>query len=429
MIRPFGFFWSKILPISYDNYLSETEILEMLRQKTDELILKVNDLGTQFENIGDIVNNYYISNVLPELEKTLDSIREYIVELESTTEEKIENLKIYVDTMDNHILIKLSDLEVKHDADIDRLQAEIDLLDNRADFLRSYVDKQLGLKMLEVSRMMRALYRNVVTYVRTYFEELANTNIIVASPLTGKKVTLQYALEELLQWQAHGLTAYQYRMLDISATDYLNLGLTAEEYRLYGISGDYIQPKNEHFDLSGVRTEEPLSSVYEIFGDGITANMGNLDITCEQYRALSEEHSALELDKYGAYILTNQYKSVNKDTISIVSPEHILGNGVHEINVPLSPILDSETNPTVPYVSLFNAMSADVAELIPVFGVDISQLNAPTGSFSAQLGNVTFNAVNKTLFAQVFVFNDLKDGSTPVNVHVQLKGHTTTKTI
>lgn len=423
MISRFGFYWSKILPISYDNYLSETEILEALRRKLAELIESVNTLGSDFENIGNLIDEYYIKNVLPKLQSDLSDLENKINLLSENTDNRLENLKIYIDTMDNHILEQLTVFEEKHDNDVKSLENQIEALNARYNFLKEYVDKQDGLILLKVSRLMRGLYKNTVTYIRTYFNELSNKTITVISPLTAKRVTLQYALEELLQWQSTGLTAYEYRMLDLTATEYRALNLTAEQYRLYGIRGEYIEPVTKMYDLWGRDVEQPLSSVYAIFGEGITADMGNLDITCEQYRTLSNVYGASELDRYGAYILTGQYKSVFKDTVKVVTDTITITNGVHNLSLELKP-LEVDTT-VVSYVSLFNDESANKLQANLSFDYVIE--NSEVGSISYIIKGATFNAVTKKLYLDVTIFHNLLDNGSSVSIKVFGQGITTTK--
>lgn len=423
MINRFSFYWSKILPISYDNYLSETEILEALRRKISELIESVNNLGTDFENISTIIDEYYIKNVLPKLQSDLTDLESKIISLSENTDTKIETLKLYIDTMDNHILQQLTRLEEKHEKDVESLQEQIESINSRYDFLKDYIDKQDGLILLQVSRLMRGLYKNIVSYVRTYFSDLSNKTIDVISPLTAKRVTLQYALEELIQWQSTGLTAYEYRMLDLTATEYSALNLTAEEYRLYGIHGEYVHPVTKMYDLWGELVEQPLSSVYSIFGDGITADMGGLDITCDQYKQLSNQCGASELDRYGAYILTGQYKSVFKDMVKVVSDVVTLQNGVHDLTVEVKPQDYDES--IVSYVSLFTDASADKMQSNLIFDYTIN--NNAIGTLSYVIRGVTFNQVTKQLFVDVTVYHNLLDNGSSVAVDMYVEGITTTK--
>lgn len=350
-----------------------------------------------------------------------------ITELEKSVNTDIENLKIYVDTMDNHTLSMLTGLEEKHDADIKTLLHQIEAVNDKYNFLQEYIDKMLGLQKLEFSRLLSGLYHNTRVYIRTYFNKLSRDTITVISPLTAKRITLQQALEELLQWQATGLTAYEYRMLDLTATEYKNLNLTAEQYRLYGIEGEYIQPKNEHYSLEGELVEQPLSSVYSVFGHGLPANMDNLEITAETYRNISEEYNAVTLDRFGEYIFKGMYKSVNVDTVSISSDIITVNNGVTEKVLTLMPMLDY--NEGVEYVSMFDTDSAGKAELMPQFDIDISSLDRPNGTFSAQIGSVTFDNATQALKMKCYIFNSLTDNGTPVPINVHFIGHTTTKRV
>lgn len=435
MLRCLPFFWSKILPISYDNYLSETEILEALRRKVCEVINGLNEIGKEVQdlqkNIEGAVENYYITNVLPKLKIDLENLQSQIDSLTEDCNEKYDTLEAYVDIMDNHTLAMLTALEEKHNADIARLEGMITSFEQEYTFIRAYIDKENDLQNLRFIRLINNMYTTIIKWVRKYFNELSNNTITVISPLTAKRVTLQYALEELLQWQARGLTAYQYRRLELTSSEYTALNLTAEEYRLYGISGDYVEPVTRMYDLNGRYAEQPLSSVYENFGDGITADMGGLDITAEQYQQLSNATSAYELDRWGAYILTNQYASVVKDTIYIDTANFTATGSYSHLNMELVPHLDGDI---VDYVSLFNMESAEKATLQVIAIPEVDGDTYISGSFSASIAGVTYDSATRRLYVDVIVSNTLQFEDTLNTTYTppiacRVTGYTTTKNI
>lgn len=422
MVAPIGFFWSKILPIPYDNYLSETEILEALRKKVVELIDKVNQLGSSVEDLsGDLqqaIDSYYKDNVLPQLETELEGILTRIDSLESNTMERLDNMKIYVDTMDNHILAKLTDLETKHDADIVQLQEEVQLLtrrfetelqaiSERFDFMKEYVDKQDSVYYTKVLLMFHNLYHNVANYVQKYFDELSNTNITVVSPITARKMSLQACLEEIVQSQesVHGLTALQYYMLNLTADEYKALNLTAEEYRLYGINRDSIKVKETHYNLFGERKEEPLSSVYQAFGHGIDNTLYNtLGLTCDQLESLSEIYTAYDFDNYGLFIYTNQRSAWDGSNLVLHSGQKTAVSGQHSTSVELLPMTDGTI---VPYV---NILSADKVKHVIMSNHTIGYDITADGEIDLKLTSEPYYD-NGVVKVDVLTSNTLKDSN------------------
>ena len=445
MVTPFMFFWSKILPISYENYLSETEILEALRQK-------VNTVITEVEKIESFLSDELDTHILKEVKSQITGLQRQIDNLtDKYTEQGNIIDKIQSETNDIQVEIEnidyqIGDLYTKYQVISDEIEAlkeaireQYTTLNSRITFAIEKAEKDLTLKTSEWGYMLTQMYRTIIAYVNKYFKELSNTTIYVTSPISAKRVTLQFALEEMAQVYNRGLTARQYRLLNLTAFEYREMYLTAEQYRLYGISDSTSEGHpdlQKCYDLFGVRTEEPMSSVYAIFGDGITADMGNLDITAEQYRELSDRTSTSELDRWGAYILTNQYASLLKDNIAIVSDESTFLSDDITYVFALSMLTDDNVVDTV---SLLNAQSAEKAILTPIaepimeYTVDSkSYVLEDVKNITILLQNVTY--VNGLIMARYHVTHDMvsvnQDDptdtmSTPITMKV--RGITSTK--
>ena len=164
--------------------------------------------------------------------------------------------------------------------------------------------------------------------------------------------------------------------------------------------------------------------------------MGNLDITAEQYRELSDRTSTSELDRWGAYILTNQYASLLKDNIAIVSDESTFLSDDITYVFALSMLTDDNVVDTV---SLLNAQSAEKAILTPIaepimeYTVDSkSYVLEDVKNITILLQNVTY--VNGLIMARYHVTHDMvsvnQDDptdtmSTPITMKV--RGITSTK--
>ena len=100
-INPICFGWRKILPVTYENFLSETEILEYIREKINECIQNYNtliaELPVNIQKITDERIKVYVNELnskIDELSKSLDNTNIQILELSrriDNNEEKTEN--------------------------------------------------------------------------------------------------------------------------------------------------------------------------------------------------------------------------------------------------------------------------------------------------------------------------------------------------
>ena len=100
-ISPICFGWRKILPITYENFLSETEILEYIRQKINECVANYNtlieELPDDIQKITDERIKVYVKELnskIDELSNSLDNVNIQILELSrriDNNEEKTEN--------------------------------------------------------------------------------------------------------------------------------------------------------------------------------------------------------------------------------------------------------------------------------------------------------------------------------------------------
>lgn len=375
MIPPFRFFWSKILPISYSNYLSETEILEFLRKKIDECIKELNRVEEYIETdlpdevkvlVLQVVNEYLaeLQATIKDLQEQLDKLQEHVDEqndnLRKAMEECCQEVNDRIDSTNELIYDEIATLDAKIQGQIAELDSRIRNVENWYDFMKDYIDKQIALSGMKWVKLLNRQYDVLTRYVRRYFDELSKMTIKVTSPITAREVTLQYALEEIVGFVSHGLTAWEYRQLNLTAEEYRELYLTAEEYRLYGVwLIGQTQDVVKMFDLEGRETEQPLSSVYEVFGNGITADMGGLDITAETYRNVSDRYGAMNLDKYGEFILKSQLAALYLNTIHVHIPVPLIidTSGVTKTSIVLIPDMDEQGADLPQYVSMLDSDS------------------------------------------------------------------------
>lgn len=443
MITPLRFFWSKILPISYDNYLSETEILEYMRSKFNDIIMELNkiseyiekDLADDIKKIADQeINDHYKDVVLPQIEDLqtqIDQINITIGQLQGALGAGLDELKKLIqknadaiEEMDRRHLELLAQLDSKIQDQLISLQNQLKALDARIDANWSMLELELSNAKKEWLRLLNRQYRILTQYIREYFNKLASTNIMVINPWTTKQQTLQDFINDLFMRMSKGLTAYEYRALNLTAREYRLLYLTAREYRLYGISNAEGRPDPvKMYDLSGREVEQPLSSVWATFGHGVDAVMQGWEITAGQYRELGL--SDYDLEKWGLYYLSNHGKSVYKDTIHLTADTIIATFAQGQTVTEISGILKvDEDNGIVPTQELLTDES--IAKLIK--NVDVEIPNRDGGSwditgwtYTLVDTGIAFNAKLKS----TCYYADPETGSKPSDVVIDVTAITT----
>lgn len=324
-VSPFRFFWSKIMPISYENYLSETEILEAFRRKVNDVIEEITKIETYIDTeIESIVKEY----TKAEFDKLVDSFNAKIVEIEG----KIDGI--------NSDLINL---EKKHDTDISRLTARIDTLSSDFDILntevekileiiqnqttyineqlafnRAYSDKQLSLAKLEWASILGSMYRNVIKWVNRYFKSLASTDIYVYNGY-HQRVTLQAWIDSVESRFAPdlGLTAEEFDALGLTAEEFDALGLTAYEFDHYGLQKKiFIDDTPTMMDMYGRESINPVPSAYSALANPIRAgDFDDLEITCTEH-FWDIEITAYQHDRWGDYIYRLLSENVSRETLN-----------------------------------------------------------------------------------------------------------------
>jgi len=306
-MTPFRFFWGKILPISYDNYLSETEILEALREKVVETIEALNDIKDFIETgLPDEIKKEVTEQIKP-LESELSSLRKYVDGEISEVYDKIDattsNINGKINDLDRELREALEEVNTELTVRIQLLEKQVEQF--VADFTNQIAAVRMEISNLDLSTIARInkMYNLVIRWCRKYFNALSGTNIYVTDPTTGRTVLLDTALDNMLQFYLQGLTCIQFYSIGLTCEEFYDLGLTAFEFYKYGL---YLidEPSRNYafFDNRGVRSTEPISATYSSFGRGITADMNASEVTCEEFYDL--DRTSEDWSKIGLFILT-----------------------------------------------------------------------------------------------------------------------------
>ena len=267
-VKPLSCYVSKVLPATYDATLSYYECLAKLTYKLNETIKNLNDLE---ENLPTYVKQA--------IDAALGGWEEKMQQQFAEQNAKLQAMQEQIDAQDKHIDQKLGEFKAELDAAIREMEAVVNqqlsamwaILTSGLASNRAYTDAQIA-------------------KLRSEFPDLSN--VFVISPVDGRLVPIQVALDDMYDVLRYGaLTAGQYGALQLTAKEYDDKNLTAFRYDMYGLVElwPYLNPHKMH----SVTTGELIiigPAVYQLADyvreNGITAQAyDNLQLTAEGYDA------------------------------------------------------------------------------------------------------------------------------------------------
>lgn len=357
------FYWSRIMPISYSNYLSETEILEAMRAKVDELAEAVNLIEEFLEkNLDEKIREEVrkeVSRLLVSLQAELDAIKDEVSELEQDLDKKYNYLLTLIDGLDGKVDAELADLKEYVDRRDQMLESKMEIADENLKRMVDLLDAKVDAGMARTIRMLADMHRSIIRWVRNYFDRLSKTTIMVTNPFTGMEDILQNVIDAIALQNACTLTADEYAALGLTADAYAALGLTAFEYMFYGIDGKCGKGSGKplYRDIMYRERTEPVGSAF-LLTDGAPPE-DNYDLTADQYAKVSQMRTAYEIDRRGRYWLANQGSAVYRDCIHLRADTATADNqGINHLSVLLSPDIDVADG-SIPTADLLTDNSVD----------------------------------------------------------------------
>lgn len=330
-----------IIPLVYDNSLSYLEMVAKLMKKTNDVIEDVNELI-------DISANH--EGRITGLENDFTNLRNEFLAFKAQIEQEFANLE---DELNAKIDQKIDELEAEINAQIDAFTAEINALiaqtNARIEQLERDVDQRITALEQEQRVQFAELTARVIAelnglrdevydaieemreavYVQSevmkawvegrlaeFLDNLPDyTQTIVVSPVSGKIMTVQDALNELYDYgiRLNGLTASEYDAFELTATEYDNIGLTAFEYDMYG--------KEKIFNLKDPRLYmySPFNGEYVPLKTVIMGLVGLHQLTGAVFTA--SEYDALDLsatDYDGQLVTAYDYDWNGRNVINAI---------------------------------------------------------------------------------------------------------------
>lgn len=347
MLRYFDFGFRKILPILYNTYMSDTEMLNDIICHFNEFIKSINSIEDQLndhlDDFNKLKNDVY--SMQKEISGLYDKLDNVVNELESLIQQNTDKLEDFVNEQIQLINDLINSFQLDYHAKIKYIELKMNQLEIELKTIIHEVDNKHDKKEKEILRVISNNYLLLVKYVNNKIDNIS-LDIDVVNPINGRKEPLQKVLNQIVEYFSKGLTARQYRNLHLTAKQYRELDLTAYQYRMYGIHKHelnklygYKNGKGYHYDVYGRKRKEPISSVISAFGKGITAGgYYDTDMSAKQYRIFSEKYGAKNLDLYGKFILTNHFPAMFNTPVYLNTDTLVASDfGVIELSFILKP--------------------------------------------------------------------------------------------
>lgn len=148
------------------------------------------------------------------------------------------------------------------------------------------------------------------------------------------------------------------------------------------------------YDLFGRKRQNPISSVFATLECGVDAEMDGFDLTCEQYDKWSDIYGAYMLDRYGKYILSNNYPSLMRVSLVVKGDTWVQNSDsqVGEITTVLRLVKDRDL---MNQIDLLNDRSLE--NLVIEFSTEMVPPEIQGYTFSGEYYTVGFDVVNKNM--------------------------------
>lgn len=401
-ITPICFGWRKVLPISYENFLSETEILEYIREKINECIQNYNtliaELPADIQQIVDARIKVYVNELnskIDELSSSLDETNIQILELSrriDNNEEKIEN---ELKAVNEKILLLYNDVLSQFKLFTTEINEQLAVIRNDLRGVEVSLTEKMRVNYNSLVRLMTIKDKIVVAELTKKIDSIA-FNIQVVNPVTNRIDSLQNVLNYIVSYFGDGLTCEEYRALELTCVQYRLLGITCYDYRIYGIHDRTNTLKIR--DMNGVENAYPFSSVFTSCGN--PPPLDNFDLSVDELNRFLDKYNINEIDMTGKYILSNHFNSYLEHSLKLVSDSFTVesdGTSVQMIKIPLHLQTDIED------ITATNVLSEKMLSTCVCAYPSVDWVTDDCTRYKLQFVNFTFE--NETINANFRLYN------------------------
>lgn len=408
MVNPVNLRWNVITPIIYSDYLSETEVLNALTAKVNELVDVVNRIDDES-----------MKESIAELQNSVASINSSVSTLQNVlnmTNSKLDTLSNNVDRVEIELDARIDETQIEVSALDKRLTSAIENLENELVSLTEYIDSRYDTLDVKIAAVERRIYSivstkisNVLKIVQQMIDSIGNV-IDVINPVSGKQDTLQNTLNSMYDYLDGGITCIEFNRLSMTCEQFNALGLTCYDFRTLPLCYylNILHPDNT-YDLYGNIVDNPVSSVYNALGYGVSVDV--CDVDCNTFKQYSNKYGAQKIDAYGDIILSGLYNSyVDRYIILQSENTYTPDSDVTQVIMPLSILIPDEYTE----VDISRAY-VDKAIVSIDYDFDISVMSE-TGIIHASVVSVSGDGV----VVKITDTAKTEDGTrVPISVHVK----------
>lgn len=402
VVSPICFGWRKVLPVTYENFLSETEILEYIREKINECIQNYNtliaELPADIQQIVDARIKVYVNELnskIDELSASLDETNIHILELSrriDTNEEKTEN---ELKALNEKILLLHNDVLSQFKSFTTEINEKMTVIRNDLISVEVSLTEKMRVNYNSLVQLMIIKDKIVVAELAEKIDNIA-FNIQVVNPITNRIDSLQNVLNYIASYFGDGLTCKEYRELELTCIQYRLLGISCYDYRIYGIHDrtDVLTIR----DMNGVENAYPFSSVFTSCGNPPPLN--NFNLSVDELNRFLDKYTINEIDMTGQYILSNHFNSYLEHSLKLVSDSITVesdGTSVQIVKIPLHLQIDIED------ITATNVLSEKMLSTCVCAYPSIDWVTDDCTRYKLQFVNFTFE--NETINANFRLYN------------------------
>ncbi len=238
----------------------------------------------------------------------IDAINGFTDAYKQYTDEKIAELKTYIDNLNTDIYNHIAEVEKNIRNDMDKKDAELDKkIDNVQNDLIERVNR-LNVLIYQLNGETRDYIDTSITKLYDYINNYVPSNMQVLNPVKGYYTSLNQALGDMYDnLRYNALTCNEFDTLNLSCTEFDNLLLSCTEFDLYGA-------KRFRVD-SNLYMNSPFTGEYVFYQDVINqlAELHfNNPITANEFDALLLTVTAFEAKALTAYTFDSNAKTALK---------------------------------------------------------------------------------------------------------------------
>lgn len=238
----------------------------------------------------------------------IDAINGFTDAYKQYTDEKVAELKIYVDGLNNDIYNHIAEVEKNIRNDMNKKDAELDKkIDDVQNNLIERINK-LNVLIYQLNSETRDYIDTSIAKLYDYINNYVPSNMQVLNPVKGYYTSLNQALGDIYDnLRYNALTCNEFDSLNLTCTDFDNLLLSCTEFDLYGA-------KRFRVD-SNLYMHSPFTGEYVFYQDVINqlAELHfNNPITASEFDALLLTVTAFEAKALSAYTFDSNAKTALK---------------------------------------------------------------------------------------------------------------------